>query len=134
VRLRGGRLVAYSEVMSALFISIRSYKVKWIATSNERGKAGVPSSALTAILGWWAFFGPYQSIAALVWNGRGGIDITDALLRADPRSTSLLGYSDAAKFSEFEDSGRRIALRIFWSAVLLLVAALAYLMWSVSRK
>lgn len=133
VQLRGGRLVAYAEVMSFFFLCVRSYRVKWIATSAERGQAGLPSTALTTLLGGWALTGPYHSIAAFVWNGRGGLDLTEGLLRADPRSTSPLGYSDQARLSEFEESTRRIALRIFWSAILLLLATCAYMVWRVSK-
>lgn len=130
VRLRGGRLVAYSGVVSLLLICARNYRVKWIATTEAKIRGGVSSSVLSAIFGWWSLHGPYQTIAALIWNGRGGVDITKSLLRVDPRSTSLLGYGDEVRFSEFEDSVRRTALRIFWGSVLLLIGAIALLVWS----
>jgi hypothetical protein len=68
VYLRGGRLIVYSEVISALLLSARSYKVKWLACPEERKRAAIPSIIVTMILGWWAFTGPYWSLAALTWN------------------------------------------------------------------
>lgn len=134
VRLRGGRLVAYAAVVSVLFLSARNYRVKWIASPAEKTQGGISSSVLSAVFGWWSLQGPYYTIAALVWNFRGGVDITDALLRVDPRSSSLLGYADEVRLSEFEEGVRRIALRIFWGSVLVLIAAIALFVWSSARK
>ena len=132
VRLRGGRLIAYSEVISALLISARSYKVKWVASSEERKSAGLVSTLITAILGWWAIAGPYWSITALIWNKRGGYDITDALLRAHPGNQSLLGYSDAVALGTFQESAGRIAFRICVGFAITAVSALGFAIWHFS--
>jgi hypothetical protein len=124
VRLRGGRLIAYSEVISAILISARSYKVKWVATPTERQGAGLFSTVITAVLGWWSFAGPYWSITALIWNKRGGHDITDALLKAHPGNKSLLGHSDAVAFGAFQESASKIAFRV--CVGLAITAALAF--------
>jgi hypothetical protein len=134
VRLRGGRLIAYAEVISALLISARSYKVKWIATPEERKSAGILSTVVSAVLGWWAIAGPYWTITAFVWNGRGGFDVTEALLRAHPGNTSLLGYSEASALSAFQDSASRVAFWICAALAILVVGAIGYLVWSVSSK
>ena len=134
VRLRGGRLIAYSEVMSAIMISARSYTVKWVASADARVGAGVPSIIVTALLGWWAILGPYRSIAAFIWNRRGGIDVTDALLRAHPGNSSLLGYPEIAALSAFQESASRLSRQICAGLLVLLVLGIAYLIWSVSRK
>jgi len=134
VRLRGGRLIAYSEVISALMISARSYTVRWVATPEGRISAGVPSTIVTGLLGWWAIFGPYRSITALVWNQRGGVDVTDALLRAYPGNSSFLGYSDTTALGEFQESASRLSRRICAGMAVLLVAAITWLIWSSSRK
>lgn len=134
VRLRGGHLIAYAEVISALMISARSYSVKWVASPEGRISAGVPSMIVTALLGWWALLGPYRSITALVWNRRGGFDVTAALLRAHPGNSSLLGYSDTAAFGAFQESASRVSRRICAGVIVLLVAAVAYFVWSASTK
>jgi hypothetical protein len=134
VRLRGGRLIAYSEVISAALISARSYKVKWIASPADKKSAGIGSTIITAILGWWAIAGPYWSITALIWNKRGGYDVTDALLRAHPGNQSLIGHSDAIPFAEFHESASRIALRICAIIAVIAVTALGSLMWYFSTR
>jgi len=134
VRLRGGKLIAYSEVISALLISARSYRVKWIATEGERSRAGILSTIITALLGWWAIRGPYWSITALIWNKRGGFDVTEALLRAHPGNSSLLSYSDEMALGAFHESASRVSRRICLALVVLVVGAFAYLIWSASKK
>ena len=134
VRLRGGRLIAYAEVISALLISARSYKVKWVASPGEAVNAGIPSTVVTALLGWWAIAGPYWSLTALIWNKRGGFDVTDALLRAHPGNSSLLGYSETTALGAFQETASRVALRICIAVVVLLVGTLAYLVWQHSKK
>jgi hypothetical protein len=134
VRLKGGQLIAYAEVISALMISARSYSVKWVASPERRISAGVPSMIVTALLGWWAIFGPYRTITALVWNQRGGFDVTAALLRAHPGNCSLLGYSDAAALGAFQESASRVSRRICAGVIALLIAAIAYLAWSASTE
>ena len=134
VNLRGGCLIAYSEVISALLLSARSYKVKWVAAPEERKRAGVPSTIVTLILGWWAFAGPYRSFSALIWNRRGGFDVTDALLRAYPGNKTLLTYSEAASMSDFQDSVGRPARRICAILLVMLLGAVAYAVWWASRK
>jgi hypothetical protein len=94
-----------------------------------RKSAGISSSVVTALLGWWAILGPYRSITALVWNGRGGVDVTEALMRAHPGSSSLLGYSDTAALSDFHESASRISRRICLGMLGLLIGTLAYLIW-----
>jgi hypothetical protein len=134
VRLRGGRLIAYSEVISAIMISAKSYTVRWVATPEMRISAGVPSMIVTALLGWWAILGPYRSIAALIWNRRGGVDVTDALLREHPGNASLLDYSDTAALGAFQESASNLSRRICAAMFALLVLILAYLIWSTSKK
>jgi len=134
VQLRGGRLIAYSEVLSAIMFSARSYTVRWVASPEMRISAGVPSTIVTALFGWWSIFGPYRSITALIWNRRGGVDVTDALLRAHPGNSSLLGYSDTAALGAFQESASRLSRRICAGMFALLAAALVYLIWNASKK
>lgn len=134
VRLRGGLLIVYAEVVSALMFSVRSYKVKWVAAASERVAAGLPSTLITSLLGWWAIFGPYRSITALIWNKRGGFDVTDALLRAYPGNFSLLSYSAATAIAEFEESASRISRRVCLTLFGLLAIGLVCMIWWASRK
>ena len=134
VHLRGGRLIAYSEVISAALISARSYKVKWIASTEERKLAGLASTIITGVLGWWAIAGPYWTITAIIWNKRGGFDVTDALLRAHPGNQSLLGYSDAVALSWNEPSASRVAIRICIGILILALCALIYIIWRVQKS
>jgi hypothetical protein len=134
VQLRGGRLVAYTEVISAVLISARSYKVKWVGSPEERRRAGVLSTVVTAILGWWAIVGPYRSITAFIWNSRGGFDVTDALLRAHPGNSSLLGYSETVALGAFQESASRPAKRVCLGLLILFLVTFGCLMWTFSRK
>ena len=134
VRLRGGHLIAYLEVLSAFFISARSYKVKWVASAGERANAGILSSVVTGLFGWWEIAGPYWSITALIWNGRGGFDITDSLMRAHPGNASLLGYSEAAALRASQEGASRLSRRICIILIVLLACGLGYLVWTASRK
>jgi len=132
VRLRGGRLIAYAEVISAALISARSYRVKWIATPEERKSAGLAPTMVTALLGWWSIAGPYWSIIAFIWNRRGGFDVTDALLRAHPGNSTLLGYSEESALSAFHEDARRVALRISGSLAFFALIGLSYMVWKYS--
>ena len=134
VQLKGGRLVAYSEVISALMISARAYRVRWIPSPEGRVSAGMISSVITAILGWWALPGPLWSLTALIWNWRGGIDITEGLLAAHPGSNQLLRYSDLSAMERFQEEARSTAMRILGVVAIILVALLAYVIWSANRK
>jgi hypothetical protein len=134
VRLRGGHLVAYLEVRSAFFISARSYKVKWVATPSERNGAGFWSSLVTGLFGWWAIAGPYWSITALIWNWRGGFDVTDSLMRAHPGNSSLLSFSEASALRTSQENASRLSRRICTALIVLLIGGLAYLVWAVSHN
>lgn len=134
VQLKGGRLIAYSEVVSVLMISARSYRVKWVAAPVGRFFPGVLSSVITAFLGWWALFGPYRTMSALIWNWRGGFDVTDALLRAHPGNSSLLGYSETVALGAFQESADRVSRWICCAALSLLAVSFACLVWRGSSQ
>ncbi len=129
VHLRGGRLVAYSEVISAVILSARSYHVRWIPRLEERRSSGWISSAVTVVLGWWAFPGPLWSLTALVWNFRGGVDLTDGLMAAYSGNKSPIGYSDMSVMERFHDEARALALKILWCMVAIFIAWFAYAIW-----
>lgn len=126
VRLKGGRLVAYSEVISAMIISAHSYRVKWIAVESERRSGGLLSNLVTGFLGWWALFGPYKTIAALIWNLRGGVDVTDALMRAHPGNSSLLGYSETVALDAFQESASRLTRWICFGLIAAFIGAVVW--------
>lgn len=132
VRLRGGRLIVYSEVISAILMSARTYKVKWVSTAEARNSAGIYSTVITGFLGWWAIAGPYWTLSALIWNKRGGVDLTDALLRAHPGNQSLLGYTDAVALGAFQESANRISLRVCIGFGILTAGAISFLVWKAS--
>lgn len=130
VSLKGGRLIVYCEVISALFLSARSYRVRWIADSSERKSAGAISSAITCLLGWWSIPGPYWSISALICNLRGGFDVTEGLMKAHPGNTSLLEYSDARALADYREECPRRARNICFGLVGCFVIFVVYLVWS----
>lgn len=134
VRLRGGRLIAYAEVISAALFSARSYKVKWVSSEEGQKQAGRTSTIITAMLGWWAIAGPYWTLSALIWNKRGGFDVTDALLRAHPGNQSLLGYADAVALGAFQQSANRLSARICIGGTLLVIWVIACLLWRASAQ
>ena len=129
VRLQGGRLVVYLEVLSAVFISARSYRVRWVSPAAGRVACGFPSSLISALLGWWAIFGPFWTVLALIWNGRGGLDLTDGLMRAEPGSTQFLAYPEMKALSDIHDRARIVALWIVWSVILGLIGWLGFMVW-----
>lgn len=134
VHLKGGRLVAYSEVISALMLSARAYRVKWVPSEKERVSSGVLSSVLTAMLGWWALAGPLWSITALIWNCRGGVDITDGLMARHPGSTSPLRYSDLSAMQRFQEDARSSAMKILAVIVAIIVVLIGFAVWSATKK
>lgn len=133
VQLRGGRLIAYSEVVSAIFFSARTYKVKWVPSLDARWSASLPSSVLSSLLGWWGISGPLWTLTALIWNKRGGYDLTSALLAAHPGNKPLVGYSEQSAMRALEEAARKPALIIVIAAVVSVVALFCYLMWHYSR-
>jgi hypothetical protein len=134
VRLHGGRLVAYAEVISAALFSARSYKVKWVSPQDGPERAGLTSSIITALLGWWAIAGPYWTLSALIWNKRGGFDVTDALMRAHPGNQSFLGYADAMALGAFQQSANRLSARICIGTTLVVLGVIACLVWRASTQ
>jgi len=133
VHLRGGHLIAYSEVVSAVILSARTYKVKWVPTLDARWSAALPSSVLTGLLGWWGFLGPLWTLTALIWNQRGGYDLTSALLNSHAGNKPLVGYSVQSAMGAFEESARRPALLIVISVVVSVLVMFGFLIWRHSR-
>jgi len=133
VRLRGGHLIAYSEVVSAVFLSAKTYKVKWVPNLEARWSASLPSSVLTGLLGWWGISGPLWTLTALIWNQRGGYELTSALLASHLGNKPLVGYSEQSAMRALEETARKPALKIVISAIVLVVALFCYLMWHYSR-
>lgn len=80
-QLLGERFVIYRYTLSALIYSTtRPTKVH---VSKNRGSAvlkGIPYTVVSALFGWWFITGPITTIASIVANSRGGIDVSAEIL------------------------------------------------------
>lgn len=77
----GTRFVVFSYAVSLLVLSFkRASGVCVVAPGRSRLLAGLPYSVLSLLLGWWGIpHGPIFTIASLVTNFRGGVDVTPHL-------------------------------------------------------
>jgi hypothetical protein len=80
VRRTGGRLILYKTVFSLIFVSTTSPRVVCIEPGESRKFMGALASFSTFVFGWWSLQGFAWTLIALVWNFRGGVDVTDALM------------------------------------------------------
>ena len=108
----GGRLILYQIVLSAVVMSSATPMLFCVAPQGRRKTRGVLLSIPTLLFGWWSPQGFVWTMIALVWNFRGGADVTDALLPSsisdgqEPRlkrdierfekTSRLVGFSIAA--------------------------------------
>jgi len=78
---RGGRFVVFQYVISVLVMTFRrSSPVFFLREGESAGRAALPYTLLTLILGWWGIpWGPIYTIGALSNNFRGGKDVTEQI-------------------------------------------------------
>ena len=74
----GGKLVVYQYAASPIYVSLKNHSKTYLIRYGESAfKKGVKYSLFSFVLGWWGFpFGPIYTIASIVTNCKGGIDIT----------------------------------------------------------
>lgn len=88
----GKRLVVYQYAVSAIVVSLlRPSKIEVIGAHESRFLRGLKYSGISLIAGWWGIpAGPIFTIASIVRNCRGGIDITAAVLEV-LKGTAIAG-------------------------------------------
>lgn len=83
--IKGGtRFVVFSYAFSLILVSFkRESGVCVVAPGHSRFLAGLPYSVLSLLFGWWGIpHGPIFTVTSLVYNFRGGIDVTSHLAAA----------------------------------------------------
>jgi hypothetical protein len=130
VRLRGGKLIAYEEVMSGLFVSVRAYRVRWVAENGDRRASAIPSFLVTLLLGPWSIQGPLWSLSAHAWNWRGGFEVTEPVMKASVGSNIFVPHHVSVGLSRQAAECRKVAWTLL--AVLLLLVV-GWIAWNVRR-
>lgn len=79
VDIRNGvRLVQFQYVYALIALSVMVPSKVHVIRPEESGHSlAWKYSLLTALTGWWSFVGPFWTIACIIRNFRGGIDLTD---------------------------------------------------------
>lgn len=79
---RGGRFVVYQYCISLLIITLRqSSDIYYIPPGESASSKALPFTLLSLFLGWWGIpWGPIYTIQTLSKNGKGGTDVTPAIL------------------------------------------------------
>lgn len=129
----GGRFVVFRRVWSfLLFTRDRVTGPVWVAPGDTPAAEAWKSSLFTFLFGWWALpFGPLRTIRALLWNAKGGRDVTEAIIREsfdEPIARRML----ALRPTVAPPSGKGI-----WSlrfALLIPPLALGFLVWDYELK
>ncbi len=121
VASNNGRLVAYTMVVSCIFISARNYHIKWVSSEKYSVSSGFPATIVSILLGWWSPYGPYWTLSGIIWNFRGGVDITNSLMKASPGCPVVLDYSDQSALNDFQTRANKPALIILCSSLIILV-------------
>ena len=80
--MAGGRFVVFQYCFSILVMSFkRSSDIIYLPPGEDGAGAAVSNSLISLIAGWWGIpWGPIWTIATVVKNADGGIEVTQALL------------------------------------------------------
>lgn len=92
---RGARFIVYPYCISAIVVSFKSTSVIYfLRPEQSRVLRGLPYTLISAVLGWWGIpHGPLYTAQSIAINFRGGIDVTDTVLKdalADVDSNTAL--------------------------------------------
>lgn len=105
----GGRLILYKTVFSFVLASSTSPRVLCVHPGEGRRFMGALASFPTVLLGWWSPQGFAWTIIALIWNFRGGVDVTEALL---PGAKASDGVDWVERYNRFDTRARRLGFTI----------------------
>lgn len=88
----GTRFVVYQYAMSVIVMSfLRPSKIETIGQNESRFVRGLKYSGISLLAGWWGIpAGPIFTIASIVRNCRGGVDITAAVIEV-LKGTAIAG-------------------------------------------
>ena len=120
-REQSGRLVEYRRVWSLLVFSSMSPRIECVAPRTSRVLAGLKHTIFSMLLGWWSWTGVFWTIAVILGNTMGGIDVTD-VLSAPP------GHPiPSAALAELQRARRVQAVAFAVGLLLILAIAVKYL-------
>ncbi len=80
VRTKGGHIIEYQSIFSALILSSTFPVFEWVPPQGSRTATGVKHALVNGILGWWSLPGLLWTPAVMINNMLGGIDLTRVLL------------------------------------------------------
>jgi hypothetical protein len=83
-RSNGGAIVEYRRVLSAVIISSASPQIEWVPPGKNRTLQGLKHTLISSLLGWWSISGFFWTIAAIIQNTMGGIDVTPVFTAPPP--------------------------------------------------
>ncbi len=80
---RGGRFVRFNIAISALLVTFKELSDIYFIKPGEKGsEKGRKYTILSVLLGWWGIpYGPIYTIQALETNFKGGINVTEYVLK-----------------------------------------------------
>jgi hypothetical protein len=81
---RGGRVVLFQRVASAILVSWESAHLEWIPPHSTRTYHGLRHVLWTGLLGWWSLPGLFHAQVAILTNIFGGVDVTDLVTGPPP--------------------------------------------------
>lgn len=81
---RGARYVVFQYCISIAVVTLkRTSRAYLVKPDQNRFRLGLRYSLISFLFGWWGIpWGPIWTIGTIVTNCRGGVDITNDLLRA----------------------------------------------------
>ena len=81
---QGGRFLVFQYCVSIVVMSFkRPSGVRFVRSGESALVAGLPFTLISLVFGWWGSpWGPIWSIATIVSNCRGGLDVTAEVAKA----------------------------------------------------
>jgi hypothetical protein len=124
INLRNGRgaVIEYSRVFSLILYSEITPRFEWVDEHQSRLRAGLRHTLFTLLLGWWSPMGVLPSMAAIVNNLRGGVEVT-ALIRNEGGDEDALRI-ELERMAEDRRKGRAVQdgiMRVFGYGLILVL-------------
>jgi hypothetical protein len=124
-RQKGGRVVWYQRVTSAVLVSWDTTHLEWIPPYSTSLWFGLRHALWTALFGWWSFHGLWCAPAAILTNVFGGVDVTELVSGPPPVPGQSATHAIARAQAILRDRGYYaliLELLLVIAGVMLLVA------------